>query len=284
MRVTITKALREAGRSIGEIDARALLGSVLGCDVAYLIAHGDEALGTDPTRTFDALAARRRAGEPVAYLTGEREFFSLSIKVSPAVLIPRPETELLVELALERLARDRRIRVLDLGTGSGCISVALACERPAAEIVAVDIAAEAVELAAENAERHGARNVRAVSGDWFAATAGSRFDMIVSNPPYIAEGDPHLVAGDVRFEPRAALVAGADGLACITAIVAGARARLEPGGWLLFEHGYDQGARCRALLNESGFAGVRSWPDFAGIERVSGGRCAAIRRDAPVAA
>lgn len=213
---------------------------------------------------------RRAAGEPIAYLTGACEFYGLEFRVTPSVLIPRPETELLVDLVLERLPGAGRARVLDLGTGSGCIAVTLAHLRPRLEVWAADASPAALEVARDNARRLDA-TVRLLRSDWLAALAGERFDLILANPPYVAAGDPHLSQGDLRFEPASALVAGEDGLNDIRRIVAAAPAHLVPGGWLLFEHGYDQGQRCRTLLAQAGFARVASWRDLAGIERVSGG-------------
>ncbi|MDH3286501.1 MAG: peptide chain release factor N(5)-glutamine methyltransferase [Betaproteobacteria bacterium] len=271
MTCTIVDALRRMGSGTAVIEARALLRHVLGCDDSYLIAHGDQALTTAQEQAFETLAARRRSGEPVAYLTGRREFYGLEFKVTGAVLIPRPETERLVELVLERIPAQSTARVLDLGTGSGCVAIAIAQQRPRAWVVAIDAAAEAVALARENAARHGVRNLSIVHGDWFAPVPAERFDVIAANPPYVAAGDPHLAAGDLRFEPRPALVAGPEGIECIAAIVAAAPDHLKPGGWLLFEHGHDQGARARALLTAARFARrVSTWRDLAGIERVSG--------------
>jgi release factor glutamine methyltransferase len=257
---------------IDPIDSRALLRAALGVSNTQLVAHPEQPL-TDQQRTrFLAWLERRRAGEPVAYLTGEREFYSLDFKVTPAVLIPRPETELLVELALERIAAGAPRRVLDLATGSGCVSIAIARARPRARVVATEIDRAALEVARENARRHGAENVEFVESDWFGTLGAARFDVIVANPPYLAEGDPHLDEGDLRFEPRRALVAGPSGLECIGPIIARAHAHLVSGGWLLFEHGHDQATRCRELLARIGFEEVASWRDLAGIERVSGGR------------
>lgn len=250
-----------------------LLERVLEKPRAWLIAHADEAVGAEAEQAFLVLAERRRQGEPVAYILGEREFYGLKFQVSPAVLIPRPETELLVELALARMPMDATVRVLDLGTGSGAVAVALAKQRPQARLTAVDVDYAALPVARANAKRHRV-SVRFFCGDWFGALPGESFDLIVSNPPYVASADPHLATGDVRFEPQRALVGGADGLDCIRAIVAKARAHLNPGAWLLFEHGYDQAAACRALLEAEGYRDVQSWPDLAGIARVSGG-CAA---------
>jgi release factor glutamine methyltransferase len=255
------------------LEARMLLERVLAKASAWLIAHADEAAGAEAEQAFAALAERRRQGEPIAYILGEREFYGLEFRVAPAVLIPRPETELLVELALERIPGNAAVRVLDLGTGSGAIAVVLAKERPQARLTGVDVEYAALAVARANASRHRV-SVRFFCGDWFGALAGETFDLIVSNPPYVAAADPHLLTGDVRFEPQRALVGGADGLDCIRAIVASAVAHLRPGAWLLFEHGYDQAEACRALLEAHGYREVQSWPDLAGIPRVSGG-CAA---------
>jgi len=251
-----------------------LLERVLEKTRAWLIAHADEAAGVDAERAFAALVERRGKGEPIAYILGEREFYGLELGVTPAVLIPRPETELLVELALARMPENAAMRVLDLGTGSGAIAVALAKERPQARLTAVDVDYAAISAARANAKRHRV-SVRFFCGDWFGALSGEMFDLIVSNPPYVAAADPHLAMGDVRFEPRRALIGGADGLDCIRAIIAKAGAHLQPGAWLLFEHGYDQAETCRALLQARGYRQVQSWPDLAGIPRVSGGKRAA---------
>ncbi len=266
---SIAEALRAAG--IDPADARVLLRTALGASAAHLAAHPEQALTDIESERYRAWVERRRAGEPVAYLTGEREFYSLAIKVTPAVLIPRPETELLVEAALELIAADAPVRVLDLATGSGCVAAAIGRHRPRTRVTAADISRDALAVARENAKAHGVE-VEFIESDWFAALADRRFDLIVANPPYVAEGDPHLDEGDLRFEPRNALVAGADGLACIGAIVARADAHLVSGGWLLFEHGFDQAARCRDLLQRTGFQQVTSRRDLAGIERISGGQ------------
>ena len=256
------------GGGIDVVDARVLLRVVLGVDNAYLIAHGGDVVTAEHETKFRALAVRRIAGEPVAYIVGEREFYAHTFKVTPAVLIPRPETELLVELALQRNPR----RVLDLGTGSGCIAISVALACPDARVTALDRSPQALAVARENAETLNARNVTLLISDWYDAVRGERYDVIVSNPPYVAAGDAHLTQGDLRFEPAVALAAGEDGLADIRIIVNGASTHLSPGGWLLFEHGYDQATRCRELLEQTGFAEVQSWRDLAGIERVSGGR------------
>lgn len=269
MSFTITHALTEA--RLDPVDARALLRHVLAVDDAYLITHSGQALSEAQRARFAALAARRSAGEPVAYIVGAREFFSLEFKVTPAVLIPRPETEALVEFALERIAPDSVQSVLDLGTGSGCIAISIARHRPHAQIVAVDSSPAALAVARENVRRHGVTNLEVTASDWFSALAGRKFDLIVANPPYIAASDPHLAQGDLRFEPPGALAAGADGLGCVRLIIGSAPQYLRGGGWLAFEHGYDQAARCRELLAEAGFGEVFSRADLAGIERISGG-------------
>ena len=265
---TIARALESA--RLAPIDARALLAHILGVGDAYLIAHSRLPLNEAQSELFAALAARRRAGEPVAYLVGEREFFSLDFRVTPAVLIPRPETEAVVEFALERIAPDGTPRVLDLGSGSGCIAICIARHRPQARVIAVEYSAAAIAVARGNARRHGVTNLEFVASDWFGALAGQCFDLIVANPPYIADSDPHLAQGDLRFEPKTALVAGVDGLACIRLIIAAAPHYLYRGGWLAFEHGYDQAARCREMLKQAEFSAAFSRADLAGVERVSG--------------
>jgi len=266
---SIGDALRTAG--IDPVDARALLRATLGVGGAHLAAHPEHALTDQQRDRYLSWVKRRQSGEPVAYLTGEREFYGLSFSVTPAVLIPRPETELLVDLALERVAADAPATVLDLGTGCGCAAVAIAKHRPRARVTATEVSRPALVVARENAARHGT-SIEFLESDWLEALPGRRFDLIIANPPYVAKDDPHLNEGDLRFEPRAALVAGADGLACIRAIVAQSRAHLEPGAWLLMEHGYDQAERCRALLTRAGYGEVFSRRDLAWIERGSGGR------------
>lgn len=265
-------ALARARALIGAVDARVLMQQVSGLSAAGLIAEGARALSASELETFEALVARRAAGEPVAYLVGAREFFGRMFGVSPAVLIPRPETEHLIEMALRVLAEVERPRVLDMGTGSGVIAITLALEKPGARVTAVDASSAALEVARDNAARLGAK-VHFVESDWFAAIEDARFDLIVANPPYIAANDAHLGEGDLRFEPRGALTdQSVDGLASVRAIIAGAPAHLAAGGWLWLEHGYDQAAACRALLVDAGFTQVTSERDLAGIERASGGR------------
>ena len=266
------EAVRQAGQRIDRLDARLLIEHVCACTHADLIAHPEREMSAAQTEQFEALVARRQAGEPLAYLVDNAWFYDLEFAVTPAVLIPRPDTEVLVDLAVERLPVGAK--VVDLGTGSGIVAVLLALRCPQAAVTAVDISAAALDVARANAARHGA-SVRFLEGDWHAPLAEERFDMIVSNPPYIVDGDPHLRQNGLPFEPQNALtdgVAGGDGLACLRAIVTGAVGHLLPGGWLLMEHGYDQAVEVRALLQDAGFSQVVSWQDSAAIERVSGGR------------
>ena len=268
---SISEALHQARQVISDTDARMLLQHVLNVSHAYMIAYANRELSLEQAQYFSGLTRRRAYGEPVAYLTGKREFYSLDFKVTPAVLIPRPETELLVDLALERIPVDRSLKVLDLGTGSGAIALTIAKHRPLASIIAVDISMDAVEIARSNAEQLGVHNVRIMQGDWFSALAGGRFDLIVSNPPYVASSDPHLAQGDLRFEPSIALTDSGDGLDCLRSIIESAPAYLAAGGSLLLEHGYDQAEACRQLMSEAGFGAIISRSDLAGIPRISGG-------------
>lgn len=260
-----------ARSTLGLSEARALLAHILGVAPAWIVAHGRDAAPLAEAKAVEDLFARRRAGEPMAYLTGEREFRSLSFLVTPDVLIPRPETELVVEQGLELMTGRQSPRVLDLGTGSGAIAVSIGVARPDAQIWVSDISGRALEVASRNALRHGV-TVRMVQGDWFAALGEERFDLVASNPPYIAEDDPHLDQGDLRFEPRAALVGGIDGMRCISKIAAGARTRLVQGGWLILEHGYDQGTACARLMRELGYTEVVDIQDLSGMSRVCAGR------------
>lgn len=269
----VRSMLAAATRRLGDrIDAEALLLHALDKPRSWLIAHDTDVLDETTRALFEAMVTRREAGEPVAYITGRRGFWSLELEVTPATLIPRPETELLVELALERLPAGDARRVVDLGTGSGAIALAIAHERPLASVSAVDLSAEALAVARGNAQRLGLTRVRFLQGTWMTPLSGERFDLIVSNPPYIEAADPHLEQGDLRFEPAAALASGADGLDAIREIVAGAPAHLEAGGWLLMEHGWNQGGAVRALLKRAGYAEVFTATDLEGRDRVSGGR------------
>ena len=270
----IDEALRAARARVDAVDAEVLLAHVLGASRGWLFAHGGDRLPAAHRQRFDALLARREAGEPVAYLTGHRGFWSLDLAVTPATLIPRAETELLVELALERLPPAAPARVADLGTGSGAIALAIARERPHARVVATDASDDALAVARHNAARHAIANVEFHAGDWWEALGEARFDLVASNPPYIAERDPHLARGDLRFEPPAALASGADGLDAIRRIAHGAPAHLLAGGWLLLEHGYDQGDAVRALLREAGFVDVATRQDLEARDRVTLGRLA----------
>jgi release factor glutamine methyltransferase len=267
---TVSAALAMSG--LVPFEARLLLAHVIERDRAWLAAHGDAPLSRDHALAFDALARRRRDGEPVAYLTGRREFFGLDLEITRDVLIPRPETELLVELALTWLDEEASARVLDLGSGSGAVALAIARERPQAGVVGADVSGAAVALARRNAERLHIGNVNFIESDWFARVPPERFALIVANPPYVAEEDPHLGRGDLRFEPVAALASGSDGLDAIRAIVAAAPGYLTPGGALALEHGYDQAAAAQALMRESVFHDIVSARDLAGIQRVTYGR------------
>jgi len=269
---TIHAALFAAQQAIGRIEARALLRETVRQTDAWLLAHADDVMSPEQSQQYEALVARRVAGEPVAYITGFREFHSRAFRVSNDVLIPRPETELLVELALQRLPAKGHCRVLDLGTGSGCIGITIAAERPQARVTLVDHSDAALQIAGFNAAQWAPANTRLLQGDWYGAVSGERFDLILANPPYVAEGDSHLQQGDLRFEPRSALASGADGLRDLHRIIAEAPAHLEAGGWLLLEHGFEQAVACAQMLAAAGFSDVFCAPDLAGMPRVSGGR------------
>ncbi len=291
-----------AALALDSSDARSevqcLLQHVLNVPRAWLLAHPGYRLNEPEQTRYDELLFCRLHGEPIAYILGEREFFGLNFKVTPATLIPRPETELLVELALQRIpeklpspgltatlppgergwGRGCDFRMLDLGTGSGVIALAIAHSRPDIEVLACDNSATALEVARENAQRLGIANVAFMQSDWYGALDVQRFNLIVSNPPYVAATDPHLAQGDLRFEPSSALASGDDGLRDTRHIVAHAQTHLEPGGWLLLEHGYDQAAQMRQLLHQAGLVEVFSARDLAGIERVSGGSSRLVAR------
>ena len=256
------------------LETRVLLMHVLGWRRTELITRDHESLDAKAVERFEALAQRRLNGEPIAQLTGKREFFGLEFEVSPDVLIPRPETELLVETALDAIADTPNARVLDLGTGTGAIAISIAHARPDAGVWAIDRSPAALDIARRNARRllGAAHSVTFIESDWTAKLDPSlRFEVIVSNPPYIAKDDPHLTQGDLRFEPRGALTDDADGLSAIRIIIDTAPLLLAPGGALWIEHGYDQADAVRHLLAARGFTGVRSIRDLAGIERTSGG-------------
>lgn len=270
--LTVRRALAQSG--LVPVDAQVLLAHALGVDRAWLIAHATDELPRERADAFFALAKRRRDGEPVAYLTGRREFFGLDLAVGPAVLVPRPETETLVEVVLERLPVDREACVADLGTGSGAVALALASHRPRARVFATDASKDALDVARGNAAKLGLANVSFAHGDWYGALpAGTPpLDAIAANPPYVAEDDPHLAEGDLRYEPAHALTPGGDGLDALRTIVGGAPARLAPGGWLAVEHGHDQSDAVRALFEDAGFEAVAVRRDLAGIPRVVAGR------------
>ncbi len=269
--MTLGEALAAARQHIERLDARLLLQYATGCTHTDLLARPETPVIAPAWAQFAEWVERRAAGEPLAYLVGEAEFRGLVFMVTPDVLIPRPETEVLIELALARLVGLEKPRVVDLGTGSGIIAISLALESPQSRIVAVDCSKGAISVARNNAGRLGAQ-VDFRTGHWFKPLAGERFDLIVSNPPYVAANDPHLALNGLPHEPQGALTDGADGLSCIREIVADAPAHLVPGGWLLFEHGYDQGEASRNLLTATGFKNAFTQPDLAGIPRVSGGQ------------
>lgn len=258
-----------SGSGLAAVDARLLLAHALLLSRTQLITQSGRQLTASEAALVADLFARRQAGEPVAYLLGQREFYGLAFKVNPAVLIPRPDTELLVELAADRLPPGGH--ALDLGTGSGAIAVTLAHLRSDATVSAVDVSLEALSVARLNAAQHQVP-VTFMHSDWFGSIPSQVFDLLVANPPYIVEDDPHLQQGDLRFEPLHALTDHADGLSCVRTIIEQAPPYLKTDGWLLLEHGYDQAPAVRRLLTTRGFSDVQSWADLAGIARVSGGR------------
>jgi len=266
--MTLGEAIAGARKLIPASEARLLLMQVATVSATEIAAHPERDLPSAKLPEFMSLVARRVAGEPIAYLVGRREFYGRDFKVTPAVLIPRPETELLIDTALAKVSRGGTPRILDLGAGSGCVAITLALEL-GCKVTAVDVSADALAVARENAERLGAR-VSFIESDWFGAVEG-QFDLIVGNPPYVAEGDRHLSEGDLRFEPMGALASGADGLSAVRRILAEATAHLAPGGWLFIEHGYDQAEAVRVLLEKAGFGAIEQHADLAGIVRISGG-------------
>lgn len=267
----VAGATRLAGDE-ARFEAELLLAQALGRTRAWLFAWPEFEPDEARCAEYERLIEARRAGEPVAYLTGRREFWSLDLAVTPAVLIPRAETELLVELALAKIQHEREAAVADLGTGCGAIALAIAHERSRVRVLATDASADALAVARGNAQRLGVANVEFAQGDWCAALGDRRFDVIVANPPYIEAADPHLARGDLRFEPPIALASGADGLDAIRAIVVNAGAHLHAGGWLLLEHGFDQGVRVRELLAGHGYETVTTVHDIERRERASAGR------------
>jgi release factor glutamine methyltransferase len=272
-RLRLAEAAQDAAAAAdAREEAAVLMCAVLTCTRAWLFAHADEVLDTAAAARFHTLLERRLAGEPVAYLLGHREFWSLPLTVTAETLIPRPDTERLVEAALVRLPVDHRRDVVDLGTGSGAIALALARERPLAWIVAIDRSEGALRVARENAERLQLLRIEWLCGSWLEPLAERSFDVIAGNPPYIARNDPHLLRGDLRFEPLTALASGEDGLDDLRFICANAPRHLKPGGWLLLEHGFDQAAAVRGLMRDAGLLQVASLYDYGGNERVTEGR------------
>lgn len=269
---TVKYALEDLMLSMDRTDAVVIMAEVLGVNRAWIAANPMRILTESQDAKIEALAAQRAMGRPVAYLLNRREFYGRDFALDSSVLIPRPETETLVEAALARLTP--RSSCLDLGTGSGAVAVTVACQRPELRVVATDVSVAALRVARGNAERHHcAGRIEFLEGRWYEPVGGRTFDVILSNPPYVAANDPHLGRGDLRFEPREALTDGsADGLDSIRAIISGASDHLEPGGWLLFEHGYDQAEAVRGLLEAAGFGSIVSLPDLAGIPRVAGGK------------
>ena len=268
------EAWRQACRRIDRLDARLLLEHVCGCSHADLIARPELEITESRATRLEELLRRRGSGEPLAYLLGSAWFCGLEFNVGPAVLIPRPDTEVLVNVAAEKAIALESPAIVDLGTGSGIVAILIARLCPRAQVTAVDVSSVALDVARVNAQRHGV-NIRFREGDWYAPLGDEHFDLIVSNPPYVVAGDPHLQQNGLPFEPIQALtdgIVGGDGLACIRRLIDGASAHLHTGGWLLMEHGYDQAVEVRRLLAQAGFAEVASWRDSAGIERVSGGR------------
>lgn len=266
--------LSESGSDTGRLDAELLLALALGLERIQLYMDPDRPLSSAERDTYRELVRARASGTPVAHLTGEREFWSLPIRVTPDVLVPRPDTEILVERALARIPNEEALQVLDLGTGTGCIAAALARERPQTRVDAVEIDPAAAAVAQSNFERlELSDRVEVLEGDWLAPGADRRYDLIVANPPYVAESDPHLETGDLAAEPRAALAAGPDGLDGHRAIFGSAPEHLKPGGWLLVEIGWDQGAAVRSLAEEAGLTEVAVHPDLGGRDRVVEGRC-----------
>jgi release factor glutamine methyltransferase len=271
-------ALHEAAARLASVSASAALDSevLLGCVLdkrrGHLRAWPQRLLTEDQARHFAALVARRQAGEPVAYITGRREFWSLQLTVTPATLIPRPETELVVEQVLAHITADATLHIADLGTGSGAIALAVAHARPHCRVIATDISDAALQVARENARRLGATNVEFRGGDWFQPLNGQRVQVLCCNPPYLRRDDPHLAGGDLSHEPATALVAGVNGLEAIHVVVQDAATHLEAGGRLIMEHGYDQGEAVRECFAAHGFEDIRGHHDLAGHQRVISAR------------
>ncbi|PKO26055.1 MAG: peptide chain release factor N(5)-glutamine methyltransferase [Betaproteobacteria bacterium HGW-Betaproteobacteria-8] len=280
--MTLRARLTEAQRLLAEtlaldmrearLEARLLLQETLGVSHAWLLTHEEDTLENTSAQAFQSKLQRRLNGEPIAYILGHREFYGLDLAVNPSTLIPRPDTETLVETALAKIPLNQSCEVLDLGTGTGAIALALANLRPQAEVTAVDFSAAALEIAVSNSIKLGIKNVHFLQSDWFSSLAAEKYDVIVSNPPYIAKTDPHLTQGDLRFEPMSALASGSDGLDDIRRIITSAVEHLNQGGWLLLEHGYDQATAVAELLQQHHFLEIAHSQDLAQITRVSFGQ------------
>tara|TARA_Y100001936_G_scaffold217220_1_gene228991 strand:- start:1310 stop:2161 length:852 start_codon:yes stop_codon:yes gene_type:complete len=271
-KITIKDILRKARALIPYNEAQIILQGVLKINHAYLISHPDQYITLIQIHKFLSLVKRRAHGEPIAYIQGEREFYSVIFKVNPAVLIPRPETELLVDLALEKISLNTPYKILDLGTGCGIIAISIAKHRPLSCITAIDNSMDAIYVAKKNAKSLDTNNINIFKSNWFDKIKEKKFDLIVSNPPYVALDDPYLDREVLNFEPRLALIAGKDGMECIRKIITTATSHIHAEGWLLLEHGYNQANICRRLLKNAGFSNIFSHPDLSGILRVSGGR------------
>ncbi len=261
--------LRYLPEAAPRLEAELLLAFAAGLTRTQILTWPDRPLAEAELDAYSGLLARRASGEPMAYIRGRQSFWTLELQVSPATLIPRPETEQLVEVALERLSADAPLCIADLGTGSGAVAAALARERPRWQIIATDISAETLAVASANVTRLGLGNVHLLRADWLRPFGPAKVDALLSNPPYVRDGDPHLARGGLPYEPRAALAAGPDGLVAIRQIIANARIALRPGGLLAIEHGADQGPAARRLLAEAGYVGVDTRCDLAGLERVT---------------
>jgi release factor glutamine methyltransferase len=253
-------------------EAQILLAHALGRSRAWVMAHGSEDASVASSSRYSDWVARRVAGEPIAYILGEREFYGLRLQVNPHVLIPRAETELLVDTALSHLPASKPSKLLDLGTGSACVALAIAVHAAGCQVLGTDASPQALSVAATNLQRHYAENLDLLQSDWYEGLGAMRFDLIVSNPPYIAAADAHLKQGDLRFEPPMALTPGASGLEAIERIATGAQGYLRDGGWLMIEHGHDQAQAVRQILERNGFRGIAAVPDLAGIARICLGR------------
>ncbi len=275
---SIAQAIREASHKLAEssysarLDAEVLLCHVLNCPATHLLAWPEKPLDKEQVQAFDQLIEQRQSGIPIAYLTGTKEFWSLDFKVSPATLIPRPDTETLVEFVLDKFPDKKNFKLLDLGTGSGAIAIAIASERPNWDITATDVSGEALAIARENAFSHQIKNIKFIESNWFEQIELQQFDLIVSNPPYIAEQDKHLSQGDVRFEPLSALASGETGLDDIKHLTSQSRHHLKTGGWLAFEHGYDQKLAVFDYFNQHHFLNITQLTDLSGQARIIAGQ------------